>query len=219
VGPYWIELPLGQAVRDTFELRAALNGLADEERYRVWKESFSPVADYLDGVTELADRFGLDRLGIDGVDTVHAWCFAHQEALAFRGRWSRQRFSEGYQRFGPVIEVGDVVERDLGPFEVDGIRFAVKERDVVPVLRIGRRTARWDPTTEPRNVAFVRLRKRFGKRHEREIRDELDRMAHLANAEGAAPIDTRPNPIATSRGCSGTSASTRVRRRWPRGLA
>lgn len=189
----WVEEPAGHAVRDAFELRADATGLAGDERSRAWTEVFAPLADYLDGLAELATRFGIDRLGIEGVDAIHTWCYWHQEAVAVGGRWPRRRFSDGYQNFGQAIDVGEVVERDLGVLEVGGVRIAVKEQDVIPVLDIAGRTARWNPTTEPRAVAFIRLRKRFGKRYEREIRAELDRMAALAEEAGATAMDKRPN--------------------------
>ncbi|MHB8397793.1 MAG: hypothetical protein ACYDCI_02530 [Candidatus Limnocylindrales bacterium] len=189
----WVEKPSARAVRDEFESRGDVNSMPLDERARAWDEAFGPVAVYLDALADLAERFGLDRLGIEGVDTIHAWCCNRQETIAIGGHWPAWLFSEGYQNFGPVVEVGDVVECDLGVLELDGSPIAIKEQDVRPVVRVDGRESRWDPTLEPRRLAFSRLRRRFGKRHEPTIRAELDRLASLGEDAGASPIDTRAN--------------------------
>jgi hypothetical protein len=189
----WVDEASVRAVRDEFEARAAIQALDVDDRTRAWDEQFKPVANYLEALVELAGRFGLDRLGADGVDTIHAWCLTHQELIAIGERWARRRFSEGYQSFGEVIEVGDDNERDLGAREIRGRWFRVTEHDVRPILRIDGRKASWDPTAEPRQLAFARLRRRFGKRSETAIRAELDRLGALADQAGARALDTSTN--------------------------
>jgi hypothetical protein len=187
----WIDEPTVNAVREHFDLWA--ERLAVAERDQVWKQDFAPVGAYLAGLVALAERFGLDRLGPEGIETIHRWCVDRQQAAEVRLNWPRTRFSQTYGNFGPVIEVGEAVETDLGILERDGRRIALIAREVRPVVHVAGRTARADIGSEPRAVAFARLRRRRGKAHEGEIRAELDRLEALAAKLGAVAADTRRN--------------------------
>ena len=188
----WLEEPSAQAVAEAFAARADIQEWADADRVRVWEEGFEPVGAYLEALTVLAERFGLDRLGPEGIETIHRWCVDRQQAAAVGLAWPRTRFSQAYQRFGPVIEVGEVVER-LRTVELDGRRIALVDHDVRAVVHIAGWTVPLDITSEPRAISYARLRKRFGKAHEGEIRAELDRLYARGAELGAVAADTRPN--------------------------
>jgi hypothetical protein len=194
LGPViWAATPSGQAVRDEFDTRGDVQSLPPAERQQAWDDAFAPAARYLEALGAVSRRYGLDRIGDEGVDVLHAWCESRQSVLASGGHWPTRFFSQGYQFFGPVPEVGDVVEFDVGVLEPDGQRIAIRERDDVTVVHIAGRDDQWDPTMEPYGKAFARLRKKYGKRHEAEIRAELDRRTRVAEQAGARRYDTRPN--------------------------
>jgi hypothetical protein len=187
---WWLEEPSRAAVDRVFESCVSGEGLTATEEAAIWTHQYAPVAAYFEALSTLAERFGLDRLGPEGFDTLHTWCETRQ---TFGEWWTAAHFSEGYQKFGPVIEVGEVVKTDRGVWDIDGHAIRLIDRDVRPVVRIDGREEEWDPTMENRSRAFKRLCKVFGKRHAPEIRAELDRMASLARDAGVGALDTRPN--------------------------
>lgn len=187
---YWIDEPSRAAVQAAFEYLFAEPGVASPEQAAIWTNQYESVAAYLDALSGLAQRFGLDHLGDEGIDTLHAWCNCRHENGA---HWAAAHFSHGYQKFGPVPEVGEVSEYDLGEQDLDGHRIRLIWRDVTPVIRIDGHEVIFDPTLRRRSYAFARLRKWLGKRHEPEIRAELDRLEADAEAAGAKAYDTRPN--------------------------
>jgi hypothetical protein len=191
----WVDIPSALAVRHAFEARDDLQALGVKERRAIRRQRFDPLGAYLDELAAMAVRFGLEALGDDGVDTIHAWCVNRQAAKAEGRRWPPRYFSAGYQSFGPLVRVGETVERPVGHVVLDGHSVLVVERDLEPIVRVGEREDSWDPALEPRAAAFARLRKTFGKRRVRVIRAEIDRLADQAMQAGARTYDTRPNAL------------------------
>jgi hypothetical protein len=183
----WIEEPSRWVVREQFEAWA--ERLPEAERAPAWNKHYEPLVAYFEAVSDLAERFGLDRLGPEGFGTIHLWCAWRRELGA---GWTARRFSDVYQNFGAVPVGGEPFEYEVGVVDLGGQPFKVVEQGLRPVLRIAGKEVVWDPTLRRRSDAFSWLRKEFGKGHEPEIRSELDRLEAEAEAVGARAYDTRP---------------------------